>query len=146
MKRQLYYITAISALVLLGYPGTVLGADQKFALVTHPQTNGKTISRSEVKSILLGRKKKWDDGQRTRLVMVTDKETFEAFSKNYLNKTMAQYLMYWKRMVLTGKGAMPKRFTTIEQAVAYVKETPGAIAVIPKTDKLTGVKLLSLRE
>ena len=117
-----------------------------YAIIAHPNVTEDSIDPITLKSIYLGRKKQWTSGQRIVVVHSQKKSVFEPFSKVVLRKSVSQFRMFWRRMVFTGKGSMPKKFNKDSDVINYVKSVPGAIAVINAKADMTGVKTLMVRE
>ncbi|MEZ4526470.1 MAG: hypothetical protein R2941_11175 [Desulfobacterales bacterium] len=106
------------------------------------------VSRDEIRNIFLGEKVKWDSGEKINFVLLMT-EVHEAFLKQYMGSTAAQYQNYWKKMIFTGKAKSPKSFSSPEKVIEYVTNTGGIIAYIPsadyeKADK-NKVKIISVR-
>lgn len=102
------------------------------------------IDRATLKSLFLGKKKKWDNGSKAVIVVLRQGDVAEAFFKTNVSKTPKQFLTYWKKMVFTGKGSMPRLFESEEELVNYVKMTPGAVGFVQATTATDGVKTLSI--
>lgn len=102
------------------------------AFVVHPSQDGVRLSPAELADVLLGRKTVFSDGTRIVVVLLDDDSPLTVqVLKDYVKKSPSQYLAYWKRQVFTGKAAMPKIVATVEEALAVVRGTPGAICFIP---------------
>jgi ABC-type phosphate transport system substrate-binding protein len=99
-----------------------------------------SLSKDEIKKIYLGKKTAWDNGQKINFVTLKAKEVHDLFLKEIINKTATQFKTYWKKMVFTGKGTIPKDFDTEANLIAYVAATEGAIGYISSGTKADGVK------
>ncbi|MGE0087143.1 MAG: hypothetical protein AB7S75_22290 [Desulfococcaceae bacterium] len=131
-------------LILLSVP--LSGADE-ILIIGSKDLPADSVSRDEIKNIFLGEKVKWDSGEKISFVLLT--EVHEAFLKQYLGSTAAQYQNYWKKMIFTGKAKSPKSFNSPEKVIEYVANTAGSIAYIPsegygETDR-DKVKIISVR-
>jgi ABC-type phosphate transport system substrate-binding protein len=71
--------------------------------------------------------------------------THEAFLKEYLGKTDGALSTYYRTLVFTGKGTMPKTFASDAEVVSYVAKTKGAIGYIAAGTEATGVKQLEVK-
>ena len=71
--------------------------------------------------------------------------THDAFLKTYLGKTDAALETYYRSLVFTGKGAMPKTFASEDEVVGYVSKTKGAIGYVTADTKTDGVKLIEVK-
>ena len=74
-----------------------------------------TISKKTLKKILLGKEKKWEDGSPIVLVMLEGGDTHGTFVKKFAGKSAKQFTNYWRKMVFSGKGKMPKSFASEEE-------------------------------
>lgn len=92
--------------------------------------NKGNLTKQEVQKIYLGKQKRWDDGTKIHLTTYNGGELADSFMKHYLGKKHSQFLIYWKQLMFTGRGIMPKQVETQEEMIEYVKKTPGAIGYI----------------
>lgn len=132
-------------LILLFVP--LCGADE-ILIIGSKDIPADAVSRDEIRNIFLGEKVKWDSGEKITFVLLMT-EVHEAFLKQYLGSTAAQYQNYWKKMIFTGKAKSPKSFSSPEKLIEYVGSSGGSIAYIPsaeadKADK-DKVKIISVR-
>jgi hypothetical protein len=143
MYAKTILFSAFLSIVLISPNG--FSQEKKYAIIAHPDQSESQIAKSDLKSIFLGRKKQWDDGSRIVLGLHPDKTAFKAFSRSILSKTVRQYMMYWRRMIMTGRGSMPKQFRTTADAVTFVAKTKGAVAIVVNTADITGVARLTVK-
>jgi ABC-type phosphate transport system substrate-binding protein len=132
---------------MLAGGGMFVYADENPAIVIgHPNVED-TLTRDEVKQIFLGRKTRWNDDSKIVFVIYREKDVYDAFLKEYVNKTIFQYTNYWKKQVFTGKGRMPKSFKTCEEVMEFVSSTEGAISFVLANDVDTNlVNTLTIEE
>jgi len=90
-----------------------------------------SIKKKVIKQIFLGNKTRWDKNQKIVFVLYTDKKICNNFLKKYVGKTYIQYKNYWKKLVFTGKGNMPKTSKKIEGIIEYLSDTNGSISFLP---------------
>ena len=64
--------------------------------------------------------------------------------KLHTGKTTAALENYFRSLVFTGKGAMPKMLASDADMVAYVKITKGAIGYVSAASSTEGVKVLDV--
>jgi len=69
----------------------------------------------------------------------------EAFVKQYLGKTDAALETYYRSLVFTGKGSMPKALASDAEVVSYVAKTKGAIGYVSAGAGTEGVKALEVK-
>ena len=87
------------------------------------------LSKVDIQNIFLG--KKATVGSTTiTFVILKSGEVHEKFLQAYLARTSSQYEQYWKKMIFSGQGRMPKVFDTEAALLDYVKTTDGAIGYI----------------
>jgi len=106
-------------------------------IIVNPDVN-ESISANDIRNIFLGKKTQWDDNQRIRFVLLTEKKFYRMFLAKYVGKTLYQYRNYWRKKVFTGTGMMPIMVKDSSQIIEYVQRTKGSISFIPKSQKITG--------
>jgi len=89
-----------------------------------------SLTPEEVKNIFIGQKKIWGNDLRVQVTLLKDYKPFDEFSKNYIGKSPNQFENWWKNMVFTGKGTMPKVFDNEADVLNFIAKTPGAIGYI----------------
>lgn len=141
MKR-LYSLLFI-AIGLLATASLARAADYVF--VTHPDTQVSTLSKDDVKNILLGNKTKWDSGGLIKLAVLTEGPVHEAVIQGFTARSADQFDKYWKKQVFTGKGIAPDAFKTDAELVAFVAKNPGAFGYIAGGTAPSGVKAVSVQ-
>ncbi len=77
----------------------------------------ETVTAKELKRMLLGKSKRWKNGDKVVLGTLNSGTTHDHFIRKYAGKTPKQFTNYWRKMVFSGKGAMPKAFAN-EAALA----------------------------
>ncbi len=70
----------------------------------------------------------------------------QRFLKEYLGQNDDALQNYYRSLVFTGKGSMPKTLPSDEEVVAYVARTRGAIGYVSSTARVEGVKTLAVYE
>ena len=91
----------------------------------------ETLEAEEIKQIFLGKKTRWADNSKIHIVLFNNKEAYTTFVKDYIGKTYTQYRNYWKKQVFSGKGRMPKSYSTLDELLDYLAETKGSISFMP---------------
>ncbi len=141
MMRQLRLLLFV---LMVPAAGGMLAGDA--VVIANSEVKEQSINAATLKSIYLGKRKKWDDGSKVVLTSLKDGDTADRFLKGALRKTVKQFLTYWKKMVFTGKGAMPRLFATEAELVDYVRSTPGAIGFVSADTPHDGVNVLTVRD
>lgn len=133
---------SISVLIL----GTAIGAPAaEVKLIANSGVGASTVSADELKSVFLGTKSSLSDGSRVEPVLEKGGATHEAFVKEYLGKTDSALQVYYRSLVFTGKGSMPKTLGTDAEVIAFVAKTKGAIGYVSADAAAAGVKTLKVQ-
>ena len=103
------------------------------------------VSRDELKGVLLVTRTSLADGGHVEPVLLKAGSVHDAFVRQYTGKTAAGLENYYRSLVFTGKGAMPKMFATDAEVVAYVKSTKGAIGYVGAGARTDGVNVLDVK-
>lgn len=134
-------LLVLVSLILSISAQAVSGAD--FAVITHHAGPG-SLSRDDMKNILLGNKTKWDDGGNIKLVVLYGGAAHESVIQSFTSRSADQFGKYWKKMVFTGKGTAPEVFKTEDELVAYVAKTPGSIGYVSVGVTMSGVTVIKI--
>ena len=130
---------SLSALFLtLGVCSSVFAED---VVVVNPASALAAISDDQLKDLFLGKKITWDDGSKVIVVVPKDGPANEALMRR-LGKNTQQFQTGWKKLVFTGKGAMPEQVESEDAVVSFVAKTPGAIALVSQAAIKDGVKAI----
>lgn len=107
------------------------GSAGEVIVICNDSVTASSLSKDDIQEIFLGRKTRWDDGQKITLAILKEGPTNDLFLNEYVEKTPSQFLNYWKKQAFTGRGRVPDTFSTPEELADFVKKTPGAIGYIP---------------
>lgn len=132
----------VPLLLALLLPTLLLGG---YRLVGHPDLATHEITRSELKSIYLGKKSKWEDGSPVKAVTLRKGEAHKAFLRENVNKTPAQFRIFWKRAIFTGKLVPFQRAKSDEEVLRFVRETAGSIGYVSETVAIEGLREVQIR-
>jgi len=136
MKYALYL-----TILLAAAPVAAGGSD--FVVIANASVGDAKISRAELKQIYLGTKTSFD-GHSVEAVIAQSGTFHERFISACLGKTETGLRNYFRNLVFSGKGSMPRSFATSAEVVRYVSKTPGAIGYVDSGADLTGVSTLTL--
>jgi TonB family protein len=134
-------VLLMAAVVLIGSVHVLAG---NVTIIANPSVKGGKISASEVKSVFLGERNSLRDGTHVVPVLSKGGAAHEAFLKNYLATNDDALQNYYRALVFTGKGLMPKALRSDAEVVAYVAKTRGAIGYVSSTATLDGVRTLAV--
>ena len=146
--RQLHFAAAwvlAACCVLLPPFASAQGVDRSLRIVVNKENKASTLSADDLTRIFLGKKTLWDSG--TRIVPVMPEEESAAggtFLTGTLEKSVSQFRTYWKRLLFSGGGTVPKVFRTSAQILDFVARQPGAIGVVEASAVDDRVKVLEI--
>ena len=102
------------------------------------------LSEDDLKDYYLGKKASWPDGSKVVVVVLKDGASHEKLMGK-LGKSSSQFTTGWKKLVFTGKGAMPEQVGSEDELVAFVAKTPGAIGYADAGKVKDGVKAVPVK-
>jgi len=118
----------------------VLAGDVK--VIANRSVAVDSLNAAELREVFLQDRKSLSDGSRVEPVLAKDGAVHEIFLRRYLGKSEDALRNYYRTMVFTGTGAMPKSFASDREIVAYVAKTRGAIGYVGMDTPVEGVKIL----
>ena len=113
-------------------------------VIANSSVRADTISADEIKRVFLEERRSLDDGTHVAPVLEKDGPVHEAFLRAYLGRTDDDLLTYYRALVFTGRGSMPKELDSDAEVVAYVIRTRGAIGYVSAETSTEGVKTLAI--
>ena len=114
-------------------------------VIANTSVGATSVSADDLKGVFLATKTSLGDGSHVEPVLEKGGAAHEAFVKDYLGKTDAALQTYYRSLVFTGKGSMPKTLGGDAEVVAYVAKTKGAIGYVGSGASTTGVKTLEVK-
>lgn len=137
---------AIFAFILLtALLSPVLSLADGAVIIANKDVPSSALSSDDVKQIFLGNKTAWDNGDKIVFVVQDRTKTADVFLKTYVKKSSSQYDNFWKKQVFTGKGKAPQSFSSDQELVEFVANTPGAIGYISSDANSTNVKTIAVQ-
>jgi ABC-type phosphate transport system substrate-binding protein len=133
---QIAFIASLAASVLQG-------GDVK--VIANPSVGVANINTDDLKRVFLATKSSLADGSHVEPVLEKSGAAHETFLKEYLGKTDAALTTYYRSLVFTGKGSIPKSFGSDAEVVAYVAKTKGAVGYVSAGTPLSGVKEVEVK-
>ena len=101
------------------------------------------LAPSALKAIYTGKTMYWEGGQGISLVVADG--SADAALQEASGMGTTQFRTHWQRLAFSGRGQPPKKVGDVEKAVALVKATRGAIAILPPGTQVKGVKKLEVK-
>jgi TonB family protein len=113
-------------------------------VIANGSIRSDTISPAELKSIYLEEKDSLSDGSHAQPVLQKDGSVHRAFLEEYLGRTDDDLRTFYRALIFTGRGSLPKELGSDAEVVAYVTKTRGAIGYISTESSADGVKTLTV--
>jgi hypothetical protein len=132
----------VAALAMVAAGVTVSAASVQ--VVANPSVHASAVSAEDLKGVFLGTKKSLPDGSAVEPVLADAGAAHDAFLKEVLGKSDQALRNYFKTLVFTGKGSMPKSFASDADIIKYVAKTPGAIGYVSAGADAAGVKKIAI--
>ncbi|MGV1100020.1 substrate-binding domain-containing protein [Thiovibrio sp. JS02] len=126
--KKTTYSLFLTLSLLLGLDNHAQSAD--FIIVVHRENRIKRMDREEIKQIFLGKKTSWPDGSPITIIMNTNDEIHEQFTRTVLQKSPMQLSVYWKKILYSGTGMLPLAVKDDESAKSYIGFHKNAIGYI----------------
>jgi TonB family protein len=136
-------LLSLVAVVVIIAPVRVIAADVK--VIANGSIKADMISANEVKSVFLEESNSLSDGTHVEPVLEKDGPVNEAFLHEYLAAGTDEDLQsYYRALVFSGRGSMPKQLGSDAEVVAYVARTKGAIGYVSAETTVEDVKTLTI--
>jgi ABC-type phosphate transport system substrate-binding protein len=121
------------------------GVDASLKVVVNKENKLASLTTDDLQRIYLGKKTLWDSG--TRILPAMPEEESEpggVFLSQTMQKSVSQFRTYWKRLLFSGGGTVPKVFRTSGQILEFVARQPGAIGVVEASAVDDRVRILEI--
>ncbi|MGA7218781.1 MAG: energy transducer TonB [Candidatus Sulfotelmatobacter sp.] len=115
-------------------------------VIANSSVKADTISPAELKKVFLEENITLSDGSHVEPVFQKNGPTHRSFLRVYLGRSDEDLQTYYRSLVFSGKGLMPKQLGSDAEMVAYVARTRGAIGYIAVESTAEGVKTLTIEE
>ena len=113
-------------------------------VIANPSVKADAISAADLKRVFLEEKNSLADGTHVEPVLGKDGPVHTAFRQEYLGLSEDDLQTYYRTLVFTGRGSMPKALGSDAEVVAYVARTRGAIGYVSSAASAEGVKTLAI--
>ena len=132
----------LSGLLLLAGEASAQG----IKVIANPSVQAASISASDLKSVYLEEKSSLAGSGHVEPVLAKSGPAHDAFLKHVLGRTDSDLQMYYRSLVFTGRGSVPKTLDSDEAVVAYVAKTRGAIGYVSVGSSTENVRTIDLAE
>jgi len=113
-------------------------------VIANPSVRADSITAAELRSVFLEEKRSLNDGSHIEPVLAKGGAAHEAFLKQYVGKSDDALRTYYRTLVFTGTGLMPKVLSSDVDIANYVAQTKGAIGYVDGDTTVQGVKVLAV--
>lgn len=110
--------------------------------IVHPSSTIESADKKMIKEIFLGKIVQWTDKSDVHFVVNKNPDLHKEFVREYLKRNPTQFKNYWKKMLFSGKGQIPKKLSP-DEVVTFVAATEGAIGYVGKDADISTVKILN---
>ncbi|MBF0292737.1 MAG: hypothetical protein HQK86_11345 [Nitrospinae bacterium] len=116
---------------------------RELVVIVNKANSVGSISRAELSSIYLGKRKTWATGETVKPCDLQEAGVDEEqtamgqFSARYINKDLSSLKNYWIKMIFSGKGDPPPLLKKVEDVIHFVSEDSGSLGYL-YSDQVTG--------
>ena len=128
-----------AGLILTAVSGALAG-DVK--VIANESIKAESISADELRSVFLSQRKTLQDGSPVVPVLNKNNVAHDAFLALYLHRDADELRTYYQGLAITGKGSMPREFSSDAEVAAFVAHTRGAIGYVDSSVDAQGTKVL----
>jgi ABC-type phosphate transport system substrate-binding protein len=139
---RFHLIFVVAAMVILAPASASAGS---IKVIANSSVKADSVSADELKSVFLEETSSLSDGSHVEPVLAKGGAAHETFVKEYLGKSDAALQTYYRSLVFTGKGSMPRTVGGDAEVAAYVAKTRGAIGYVGAETSTEGVKTLQVK-
>src|SRR5271154_178912 len=126
--------------------GSVRTLASEFKLIANPSVKADSISAGELRKVFLEENNALRDGTHVEPVLEKRGPAHQAFLRECLGRTDDDLQTYYRVLVFTGKGSMPKELGSDAEIGAYVAKTRGAIGYVSAEASTEGVKIIAMED
>lgn len=139
---------SILAAMLISLAITSYGicADAGAVLIVNSNVQKISFSKTDVMNIFLGKKTTWDDGSKITFVTLKGGDAHKKFLRTYIKRNPTQFKNYWKKMLFTGKGVVPKSFAADADVIDYISKNVNTVGYISTSVSADGIKIIPVSE
>jgi TonB family protein len=140
MKHQ-KLLSLVAALAMLAFAHSLCA---EIKVIANRSVSADSITMAELKQIYLEQTRLLGDGSHVEPVLERSGASNETFLKDFLDINDDALQSYYRTLVFTGRGSMPKALGSDSEMVAYVLKTRGAIGYVNVSADADGVKILPI--
>jgi TonB family protein len=138
-SRTFCLVAVLVIFVIFGW-AQAIGGEVK--VIANRSVKADAITAGDLKRVFLEERIALGDGTHVEPVLEKDGPVHEAFLRECLGGTDDDLQNYYRALVFSGRGSMPKQLGSDEEVVAYVENTRGAIGYVSARTNTEKVKTL----
>lgn len=119
---------------------------RKIAVIVNPQVTQDSVSEEQLRKILVGDVRFWDDGTAiTLLIQAPVSWERDMILGEVMEMTEAQYRQFWiSKVFRTEVASGPKVVLSNSMAGTLIGKIPGCVAFVESTDVPSGAKVMNV--
>ncbi len=133
----------VAVVVLCGAVSAFAG-DVK--IVANPSVRADSITVAELRGVFLEDRRTLIDGSHVEPVLAKSGAAHDAFLREYMGKSDDELRTYFRTLVFTGTGVMPRFLDSDTEIVNYVGRTRGAIGYVSIDFPTKALKILAVAQ
>ena len=117
----------------------------EYMVIVNQSAGINEINKNDLKQVYLGQKSNVSGTNLTPSILPTAFKATQSFISEGMGMSRAEFEKYWMEKEMSGQATPPKRQTTPNDMVEFIKANPSFIGVIPSSDSVpAGVKALKV--
>jgi ABC-type phosphate transport system substrate-binding protein len=144
LRRNLGLLLLLS--VTVGVPAAAGRDSPRYQIIVHPDNPVREVTRTFLRDAFLKRTAQWGHGGTIRPADLGSKAPArESFSRDVLDRGVAEVKRYWQQQIFSGKGVPPPEMDSEAEAIAFVLKHPGGIAYLSLGASPGGARPVAVR-
>jgi hypothetical protein len=139
-------VKLIFALVAIGIYLTADAQRGEIKIIVNRDVEAAEISRDDLNRIFLMTKTSLQGAAHVEPVLEKAGPVCDQFLKEYMGRTNAAVMTYYRSLMFSGKASIPKSFNSDSEVIEYVAKTKGAIGYVGFSANVAAVKTLKVKE
>lgn len=136
----------LTLLALVAIFGSTTSLADEVKVIVNSTVRADSISAAELRRIFLEENNSLSDGTHVEPVIEKNGEVHKAFLKQYLNRSDDDLQTYYRALVFSGRGSMPKELGSDAEVITYIARTKGAIGYVGAETSTDRVKVLNIAD
>lgn len=139
IKKLLFVVATVGT---FGAANVLTG---EIKIIANLNVDTSEISRNDLQRVFLLTRTSLPGATHVEPVLERGGTVSDMFLKEHMGRTNAALMTYYRSLLFSGKGSIPKSFDSDSEVVGYVARTKGAIGYVDMGANTPGVKTLKVR-